>query len=177
MRRGEKPGAAPDRANSYWSMDARPRSTSPTGRMLNGMALSRRCTAWRPSVAALQAPAPTARHEDGGIVLEIMGHRHGSGRWQRMHVHPGADQQALDENAAVMPNRKQQHDWALKSAHRACSEYRRLGDLRLECQVGRRSGPGLETPARSSVGRALIQGARLLQWQRLPICFFPTSFV
>ena len=88
------------------------------------------CAAPDASLALSSCPGSATRRCTR-IVRRLSGHGHDSGgAGSGSHVHPCATQQALDENAVVMPNRKQvARRGALKSARRVC--VRIPGDLEI----------------------------------------------
>ena len=159
----EKPGAAPDPREFILVNGTRDPVNKSYRRMLNGMALFEKMHGMAPDASLRFKLLPRQRDTRmDGIVLEIIGDT------VTVPVALAADrtftlerdQQALDENAAVMPNRKANSmTWRTEIRTPGLPpNTRRLGDLRLECQVGVEAG--LVSNTRPVIGLVadLIQG-------------------
>jgi hypothetical protein len=158
-----KPGAAPDPREFILVNGTRDPVNKSYRKMLNGMALFEKMHGLAPD-ASLRFKLLPRQHETkmDGIVLEIVGDT------VTVPVALAADrtftlehdQQALDENAAVMPNRKSSSmTWRTEIRTPGLPpNTRRLGDLRLECRVGMEAG--LISNTRPVIGLVadLIQG-------------------
>lgn len=159
----EKPGAAPDPREFILVNGTRDPVNKSYRKMLNGMALFEKMHGVAPNASLRFKLLPRQRDTKmDGIVLEIVGDT------VTIPVLLAADrtftlerdQQALDENASVMPNRKANSmTWRTEIRTPGLPpNTRRLGDLRLECHVGMEAG--LISNTRPVIGLVtnLIQG-------------------
>ena len=159
----EKPGATPDPREFILVNGTRDPVNKSYRKMLNGMALFEKMHRMAPD-ASLRFKLLPRQHDTkmDGIVLEIVGDTVtvplllAADRTFTLVY----DQEALDENAAVMPNRKASSmTWRTEIRTPGLpANTRRLGDLRLECQVGIEAG--LVSNTLPVIGRVadLIQG-------------------
>jgi hypothetical protein len=159
----DKAGAVPDPREFILVNGTRDPVNKSYRKMLNGMALFEKMHAMAPDASLRFKLLPRQRDTKmDGIVVEIIGDT------VTVPVALAADrtftlerdQQALDENAAVMPNRKASSmTWRTEIRTPGLPpNTRRLGDLRLECQVGMEAG--LISNTRPVIGLVtnLIQG-------------------
>lgn len=137
----EKPGVAPDPREVIIVSGTRDPVNKSYRKMLKGMALFEKMHGLAPNASLRFKLLPRQRDTKmDGIVLEIVGDT------VTIPVPLAADrtftlerdQQALDENASVMPNRKANSlTWRTEIRTPGLPpNTRRLGDLRLECHVG-----------------------------------------
>ena len=159
----EKPSASPDPREFILVNGTRDPVNKSYRKMLNGMALFEKMHGMAPGASLRFKLLPRQRDTKmDGIVLEIIGDTVtvpvllAADRTFTLEY----DQQALDENAAVMPNRKASSmTWRTEIRTPGLPpNTRRLGDLRLECQVGMEAG--LISNTRPVIGLVtdLIQG-------------------
>jgi hypothetical protein len=159
----EKAGVAPDPREFVLVNGTRDPVNKSYRKMLNGMALFEKMHGMAPNASLRFKLLPRQRDTQmDGIVLEIVGDT------VTVPVALAADrtftlerdQQALDENASVIPNRKANSmTWRTEIRTPGLPpNTRRLGDLRLECQVGMEAG--LVSNTRPVIGLVadLIQG-------------------
>ncbi len=159
----EEPGAAPAPRDFILVNGTRDPVNKSYRKMLNGMALFEKMHGMAPNASLRFKLLPRQRDTKmDGIVLEIVGDT------VTVPVALAADrtfilerdQEALDENALVMPNRKANSmTWRTEIRTPGLPpNTRRLGDLRLECQVGMEAG--LISNTRPIIGLVtnLIQG-------------------
>ncbi|MBE0614215.1 MAG: hypothetical protein IH604_11155 [Burkholderiales bacterium] len=157
------PAAAPDPREYILVNRTRDPVNKSYRRMLNGMALFEKMHGMAPDGSLRFKLLPRQRDTKmDGIVLEIIGDT------VTVPVTLAADrtftlvydQEALDENASVIPNRKASSmTWRAEIRTPGLpANTRRLGDLRLECRVGIESG--LVSNTRPVIGLIadLIQG-------------------
>jgi hypothetical protein len=141
----ENPGAEPDPREVVLVNGTRDPVNKSYRKMLNGMALFEKMHGMAPDASLRFKLLPRQRDTKmDGIVLEIIGDT------VTVPVLLAADrtftlerdQQALDENASVMPNRKASSmTWRTEIRTPGLPpNTRRLGDLRLECHVGMEAG-------------------------------------
>ena len=141
----EKPGVAPDPLEIVIVNGTRDPVNKSYRKMLKGMALFEKMHGMAPNALLRFRLLPRQRDTKmDGIVLEIVGDT------VAIPVALAADrtftlerdQQALDENASVMPNRKANSmTWRTEIRTPGLPpNTRRLGDLRLECHVGMEAG-------------------------------------
>jgi hypothetical protein len=159
----EKPGVAPDPREFILVNGTRDPVNKSYRKMLNGMALFEKMHGMAPNASLRFKLLPRQRDTKmDGIVLEIVGDT------VTIPVPLAADrtftlerdQQALDENASVMPNRKASSmTWRTEIRTPGLPpNTRRLGDLRLECHVGMEAGLISNTLPVIGLVTNLIQG-------------------
>jgi hypothetical protein len=159
----EKPGVAPDPREFILVNGTRDPVNKSYRKMLNGMALFEKMHGMAPNASLRFKLLPRQRDTNmDGIVLEIVGDT------VTIPVLLAADrtftlerdQQALDENASVMPNRKASSmTWRTEIRTPGLPpNTRRLGDLRLECHVGMEAGLISNTLPVIGLVTNLIQG-------------------
>lgn len=159
----EKPGVAPDPREFILVNGTRDPVNKSYRKMLNGMALFEKMHGMAPNASLRFKLLPRQRDTNmDGIVLEIVGDT------VTIPVLLAADrtftlerdQQALDENASVMPNRKASSmTWRTEIRTPGLPpSTRRLGDLRLECHVGMEAGLISNTLPVIGLVANLIQG-------------------
>jgi hypothetical protein len=159
----KNPGAAPDPREFILVNGTRDPVNKSYRKMLNGVALFEKMHGMAPNASLRFKLLPRQRDTKmDGIVLEIIGDT------VTVPVLLAADrtfilerdQEALDENASVMPNRKASSmTWRTEIRTPGLPpNTRRLGDLRLECQIGLEAG--LVSNTRPVIGLVadLIQG-------------------
>jgi len=159
----EIPGTAPDPREFVQVNGTRDPVNKSYRKMLNGMALFEKMHGMAPDASLRFKLLPRQRDTKmNGIVLEIIGDTVtvpvllAADRTFTLEF----DQQARDENAAVMPNRKAS-SMTWRSEIRTPGlppNTRRLGDLRLECQVGMEAGLISNTLPVIGLVADLIQG-------------------
>ncbi len=159
----EKPGVAPDPREFILVNGTRDPVNKSYRKMLNGMALFEKLHGLAPDASLRFKLLPRQLDTKmDGIVVEIVGGT------VTIPVALAADrtftlerdQQALDENAAVMPNRKASSmTWRTDIRTPGLPpNTRRLGDLRLECHVGMEAGLISNTLPVIGLVTNLIQG-------------------
>jgi hypothetical protein len=159
----KNPDAAPDPREFILVNGTRDPVNKSYRKMLNGMALFEKMHGMAPNASLRFKLLPRQRDTKmDGIVLEIIGDTVtvpvllAADRTFTLEY----DQQALDENAAVMPNRKASSmTWRTEIRTPGLPpNTRRLGDLRLECQVGMEAGLISNTRPVIGLVTKLIQG-------------------
>lgn len=159
----EKAGAVPDPREVIIVIGTRDPVNKSYRKMLNGMALFEKMHGVAPNASLRFKLLPRQRDTKmDGIVVEIVGDT------VTIPVLLAADrtftlerdQQALDENASVMPNRKASSmTWRTEIRTPGLPpSTRRLGDLRLECHVGMEAGLISNTLPVIGLVANLIQG-------------------
>jgi hypothetical protein len=160
----EYPGAGPDPREVIIVNRTRDPVNKSYRKMLSGMALFEKMRGMAPDASLRFKLLPRQRDTRmEGIVLEIVGDT------ITIPVPLAADrtftlerdQQALDENASVIPNRKANSmTWRTEIRTPGLPpNTRRLGDLRLECHVGLEAGLVSNTLPVIGLVANLIQGA------------------
>jgi hypothetical protein len=159
----EKAGAAPDPREVIIINGTRDPVNKSYRKMLNGMALFEKMHGVAPNASLRFKLLPRQRDTKmDGIVLKIVGDTVtipvllAANRTFTLE----RDQQALDENASVMPNRKANSmTWRTEIRTPGLPpNTRRLGDLRLECHVGMEAGLISNTLPVIGLVTNLIQG-------------------
>jgi hypothetical protein len=159
----EQPGVAPDPREVIIVNGTRDPVNKSYRKMLNGMALFEKMHGLAPDASLRFKLLPRQRDAKmDGIILEIFGDT------VTIPVALAADrtftlerdQQALAENASVMPNRKASSmTWRTEIRTPGLPpNTRRLGDLRLECHVGMEAGLISNTLPVIGLVTDLIQG-------------------
>ena len=159
----EKAGAAADTVPTVTVSTARDPVEKSYRKMLNGMALFEKMHGMAPNASLRFKLLPRQRETNmDGIELKIVGNRitipvpMAADRTFTLERH----QKALDENATVMPNRKARSmTWRTEIRTPGLPpNFRRLGDLRLECHVGMEAGLVSNTLPVIGLAANLIQG-------------------
>ncbi len=159
----EQPGVAPDPREFILVNGTRDPVNKSYRKMLNGMALFEKMHGMAPNASLRFKLLPRQRDTKmDGIVVEIVGDTVtipvalAADRTFTLEL----DQQALDENASVMPNRKASSmTWRTEIRTPGLPpNTRRLGDLRLECHVGMEAGLISNTLPVIGLVTDLIQG-------------------